>query len=71
MTCKLGHWSYSSYETFLGPMQTLFEEFWPFLHGQSDNFAHVKSSKNDKKSNFDSNFHSLSGKKYLQTYYTL
>ena len=71
MTCKLGPWSYSSFETFLGSIQPIFEKLWPFLHGQSDNFVCVKSSKIAEKSNFDSNFHSFPGKKWLQTYHTL
>ena len=70
ITCKLGPWSYGSFETFLGSIQPSFEKLWPFLHGQSDNFVCVKSSKIAKKSKFDSNFHSFSGINCLQTYYT-
>ena len=71
MTCKLGPWSHGSFETFLGPIQPLFEKLWPFLQGQSDNFVRIKSSKISEKSNFDSNFHSFPGKNCLQTYYTI
>ena len=71
MSCKLGPWSYGSFETFFGSIQPLFEKLQPFLRGQSDNFVRVKSSKIGEKSNFDSHFHSFPGKICLQTHYTL
>ena len=45
MTCKLGPWSYLSFETFLGPIQPLFTNLSPFCHGQSSKFSSVKRPK--------------------------